>query len=73
VLGLALARFLKSSTEGSPLAFVQGGTNGTSTALVPTNGSGSAADASDKVEDVFGERPLSAHGYVAGVGSLGDN
>lgn len=71
VLGLALARFLKSSSEGSPLAFVQGATGSDSTALVPTNGS--ATDAGDKVEDVFGERPLSAHGYVAGVGSIGDN
>lgn len=79
VLGIALARFLKSSKEGSPLAFVQGGTPSASTALVPYEGgvssttSGSAVDASDKVRDEFGARPLTAHGYVPGVGSMGDN
>lgn len=85
VLGIALARFLKSSAEGSPLAFAQTGSDASATtALVPYSGgadvtsttsttSGSATDQSAKVQDAFGERPLSAHGYVAGVGSIGDN
>jgi len=67
VLGIALARFLKSSGSPSPLAAFTAGRD----ALVPVTPviKSLTPPPSDSPQDAFGERrPLTAHNYVPGIG-----
>jgi len=62
LLGVAVARFLRSSESGSPLdAFSR------NTALAPM-GPSAMTTRTDMDQDAFGKRPLSAHDYVPGYG-----
>jgi hypothetical protein len=62
VLGIALARFLRSSESPSPWAAF----SADRTTLAPVTPL--SLPASDSPSDAFGERPLTAHNYVPGVG-----
>jgi len=63
LLGIAVARFLRSSEFGAPLdAFTN-----RNTALVPA-GSSEMTTRTDADDNAFGKRPLSAHNYVPGYG-----
>jgi len=87
VLGIALARFLKSSNSGTPAAnnFATGGSGGSSLAPVPTPASAGALittsgdnfGSTDQIEHFDDEplpdtAPITAHGYVAGIGLTGN-
>jgi hypothetical protein len=65
LIGVAVARFLRSSESGSPLdAFSR------NQALVPA---GQNALTTSGSVDAFGERPLTAHDYVPGIGVTSTN
>jgi len=64
LIGVAVARFLRSSESGSPLdAFSR------NEALMPAGQNALTT----RSEDAFGERPLSAHDYVPGYGISSTN
>jgi hypothetical protein len=63
VLGIALARFLRSSEMSAPLAAFATGRN----ALVPVTPP-ALPNGPQEAFDAFGGRPLTAHNYVPGIG-----
>lgn len=64
LLGVAVARFLRSSESGSPLDAFSG-----NEALVPAGQTGLTTQS----DEPFGERPLSAHDYTPGYGISSTN